>query len=335
MNVLRFRNWIQHIPKDWMLKFVSLGIAVVLWYFVGGEDIVNKNVMVPVEIINLPRDLVISNQFKKEIEVSISGPRSLVLDIGNQGISRQVDLAEATPGTMVLENSNDVIHVPRGVKVLRVQPKSVILSLDKMIQKQFQVEPVTVGVLVPDFILKEIRMEPDSISITGPQTVLSRYDVLRTKPIDITGLRGSTQIQIPLELDQAIVDLIGATTITADLDIVVETVQKKISNLPVVVKKNGVLQRVSPATVSISVALPKTLIRNKVDLHSLFVVTAVDEKNDGQMQVKVLPTREFQNPVRVLRIEPQVVTLIEEAVKEPPASETPEVPETQAVSVEE
>ena len=318
MSIFNFRHWMQLSPKDWVLRLVSLGIAIVLWYFVGGEDIVNKNVMVPVEVINLPRDLVISNQFKKEIEVSVSGPRSLILDIGNRGISRQVDLAQATPGTMVLENSNDVINVPRGVKVLRIQPKSVILSLDKMIQKQFPVNPVTTGMLAPDFILKEIRMEPDSISITGPQTVLSQFDVLRTKPIDIAGLRASTQIQIPLELDPVIVDLIGATTITADLDIAVETVQKKISNLSVEVKKNGVQQRVTPATVSITVALPKTLIRNKVDLHSLFKVTAIDEKKNGQMQVKVTPIKKFENPIRVLRIEPQVVTLIEEVVPEVP-----------------
>jgi len=315
MSIFHFRHWMQLSPKDWVLRTISFGLAVVLWYFVGGEDIVNKNVMVPVEVINLSRDLVISNQFKKEIEVSVSGPRSLIMDIGNSGISRQIDLVDATPGTMVLENSNDVINVPRGVKVLRVQPKSVILSLDKMIQKQFPVNPVTVGMLAPDFILKEIRMEPDSISITGPETVLSQFDVLRTKAIDIAGLRESTQIQIPLELDPVIVDLIGATTITADLDIAVETVQKKISNLAVVVEKKGVPQRVSPATVTITVALPKTLIRDKVDLHSLFSITAVDEKNDGQMHVKVIPNKKIaKNPIRVLRIEPQIVTLIEEKV---------------------
>ena len=315
MSVFNFRHWMQLSPRDWVLRLVSLGLAMVLWYFVGGEDIVNKNVMVPVEIINLPRDLVISNQFKKEIEVSVSGPRSLIMDIGNRGISRHIDLVDATPGTIVFENTNDVINVPRGVNVQRIQPKSVILSLDKMIQKQFMVNPVTVGTLAPDFILKEIRMEPDAISITGPQTILSRFDVLRTKPIDIAGLRGSTQIQIPLELDPVIVDLIGATTITADLDIVVETVQKKISKLPVEVLKNGVLLRVSPSTVSITVALPKTLVRKKIDLNSLFRVTAIDEKKDGQMHVKVIPNAEFsKTPIPVLRIEPQVVTLIEEIV---------------------
>lgn len=325
MSIFHFRHWMQLSPKDWVLRLVSLGLAIVLWYFVGGEDIVNKNVMVPIEVINLPRDLVISNQYKKEIEVSVSGPRSLLMDIGKFGISRQVDLARATPGTMVLENSNDVINVPRGVKVLRIQPRSIILSLDKMIQKKFPVNPVTVGMLAPDFILKEIRMAPDSISITGPQTVLTQFDALRTNPIDINGLREPTQIQIPLELDPVIVELIGATTVTADLDITVETVQKKISRLVVEVEKDGVPQRVTPATVSLTVELPVTLIRDKVDLNSLFTITAVDENKDGQMQVKAIPGKDFtDNPIRVLRIEPEVVTLIEEAV-------IPEVPKEEKI----
>jgi YbbR-like protein len=312
MSIFTYRYWLQISPKDWVIRFISLGLALVLWYFVGGEDIVNKNIMVPVEIINLPRDLVISNQFKKEIEVSVTGPRSQVLDMGSHAVSRQVDLAEATPGTMVLENSNDVISVPRGVKVLRIQPKSVILSLDKMIQKKFSVNPVTSGTLAQDYIMKEIRMEPDSISITGPETVLAPFEVLRTKPIDINGLRASTEIQVPLELDPVIVELIGATTITASLEIIEETIQKKISNFQVEVKKDGVLQRVTPATVSITVALPKTLIRNKVDLRSLFNVTATDVQKDGQMQVKVTPAKTFDNPIRILSIDPQNVTLIEE-----------------------
>ncbi len=312
MSFINFRYWLQLSPKDWVLRIISLGLAIVLWYFVGGEDIVNKNVMVPVEVINLPRDLVISNQFKKEIEVSVTGPRSMVLDMGKGNVVRQVDLLEATPGTMVLVNSNDVIQVPRGVKVLRIQPESIILSLDKMIQKQLEVNPVTSGTPAPDYVLKEIRMAPDSISITGPQTVLAQFDVLRTSVIDIQGLRESTEIQVPLELDPVIIDLIGETTITASLDIAVETVHKTISGLAVEVMKNGVLQRVTPATVVITVALPKTLIRDRVDLHSLFTVTAVDVQKNGKMKVKAVPTRTFTDPVQILKIEPDTVTIIEE-----------------------
>jgi len=312
MSIFNYKHWMQLSPKDWVLRIISLVLAIVLWYFVGGEDIVNKNVLVRVEVINLPRDLVISNQFKKEIEVSISGPRGLVLDIENLAIARQIDLANATPGTMVIDNNNDDIAVPHGVNVLRIQPKSVILSLDKLIQKQFDVNPVTIGNLAPDYVLKEIQMEPDSISITGPQTVLSQFEVLRTKEIDIKGLSASTQKQIPLDLDPVIVDLIGATTVTADLVIQVKTVKKKIPNFPVEVIIDGVKQRVTPAKVSITVELPKTLIRKKVDLNSLFKVTATDEENDGQMQVKVTPTKKFSDPIQILKVDPEVVTLIAE-----------------------
>ena len=88
MSFINFRYWLQLFPKDWVMRIISLGLAIVLWYFVGGEDIVNKNVMVPVEVINLPRGLVISNQFKKEIEVSVTGPRSMVLNMGKGNVVR-------------------------------------------------------------------------------------------------------------------------------------------------------------------------------------------------------------------------------------------------------
>ena len=313
MSIFSPAYWLQLSPKDWLLRFISLGLATVLWYYVGGEDIVNKNVMVPVEIINLPSDLVISNQFKKEIEVSVSGPRSLVLDMGNRDIRRQVDLEKATPGTMVIKNSNDAISVPRGIKVQRIKPDTIILSLDKLVQKRMVVTPVTNGVIASDYILKGIRMEPDSISITGPETVLKHFEVLRTKVIKLDGLKASSQIQVPLDLDSVIVELIGETTVTAHLDIAVETVQKKIANVPVEVKKDGELQRVTPATVSLIVAVPKTILRENVALHSLFTVTAEAIGKDNRMLVKVNPTRKFTDPIHILQIDPKEVTLIEEA----------------------
>ena len=65
-------------PKNWVLKLVSLLFALFLWYFVVGEDKVDMNVTIPVEIVNLPRNLVISNQFKAQLDVTVSGPRGMI-----------------------------------------------------------------------------------------------------------------------------------------------------------------------------------------------------------------------------------------------------------------
>ena len=64
-----WRNW--PWPKDWVLRLISLFFAIFLWYFVVGEDKVDMTISVPLEIVNMPRDLIVSNQFPKNIEVTI------------------------------------------------------------------------------------------------------------------------------------------------------------------------------------------------------------------------------------------------------------------------
>ena len=59
-------------PKNWVLKFLSLLFALFLWYFVVGEDKVDMTVTIPVEIVNLPRDLIISNQFVPQRSVGLN-----------------------------------------------------------------------------------------------------------------------------------------------------------------------------------------------------------------------------------------------------------------------
>ncbi|NOR24016.1 MAG: hypothetical protein GQ542_06400 [Desulforhopalus sp.] len=297
--------------KDWLLKFISLVLAVSLWYFVGGEDRVDKNVMIPIEIINLPRDLVISNQFKKEIEVSVSGPRSLILEMTSRAITRQVDLSSATPGTMVFENDNDHIPVPRGITVQRVQPSSIILSLDKLIQKQFPVSARTVGKVADGYLVKNLKMNPDVITITGPLTTLSQFDEIFTKAINLVGVKQSVQLQVPLELEPAIVELIGETSVTADLTIGLETVTKTLDEMLVHAIVEGVKRDVNPKMVKIVANIPKMLLTNNVDPKILFTVTAIKQEGDDKLKVKIIPRADVELPIEILSIIPSTVSLVD------------------------
>jgi hypothetical protein len=297
--------------KDWLLKFISLSLAVVLWYFVGGEDRVDKNVMIPIEIINLPRDLVISNQFKKEIEVSVSGPRSLILEMTSRAITRQVDLSSATPGTMVIENDNDHIPVPRGITVQRVQPSSIILSLDKLIQKQFPISARTVGRVADGYYVKILKMDPDVITITGPLTILSQFDELFTKAINLTGVKQSAQLQVPLELEPSIVELIGETSVTADLTISLETVTKTLEQMTVHAIVDGVKRGVNPRTVRVTANIPKMLLINNIDPKSLITVTAMKQQGDDNLKVQVIPQVDVELPIEVISIIPGAVSLVD------------------------
>lgn len=295
--------------KDWLLKFISLILAIGLWSFVGGEDRVDKNVMIPIEIINLPRDLVISNQFKKEIEVSVSGPRSMILEMNNRAITRQVDLSSATPGTMVIVNDNDQIPVPRGITVQRVQPSSIILSLDKLIQKQLPISARTIGNVADGYYLKELKMDPDVITIAGPQTILSQVDELHTRPINMEGMKQSTQRQVPLELDPAIVELIGESSVTAEIMIGLETVTRTMDKMPVHAVIDGVKRKVKPETVKVTANIPKKLLADDIDPKSLITVAAMPQEGDDQLKVKVISRFDVEVPIDIISIVPDTVSL--------------------------
>ncbi len=302
------------LKKDWLLKLISLVLAVVLWYFVGGEDRVDKNVMIPIEIINLPRDLVISNQFKKEIEVTVSGPRSLILEMSSRAITRQVDLSSATPGTMVIENDNDHIPVPRGITVQRVQPSSIILSLDKLIQKQFPISARTVGKVADGYYIKQLKMDPDVITIAGPLTILSQFDELFTKAINLTGVKESIQLQVPLELESAIVELIGETSVTADLTVAPETVTKTFDTLLVEVEVNGEKRKVSPEMVKVTANIPILLLPENVDPKNLLMVRAVEQEGEEALVVQAVPRVDVALPIEIVSIIPSKVVLVDDTL---------------------
>jgi YbbR domain-containing protein len=311
-NLLERKSLTDLFSKDWLLKFVSLVLAVILWYFVGGENRVDKTVMIPIEIINLPRDLVISNQFKKEIEVTVSGPRSLIQDMTSRALTRQIDLSSATPGTIVIENTHDKIPVLRGITIQRVQPSSIILSLDKLIQKQFPVEARTFGQVAKGYYVRYIRIDPDVITIIGPQTTLSQVDRLYTKPINLEGVKQSSQLQVPLDMEPAIVELIGETSVTADITIGLETVTKTMADVKVHAELNGVPMEVKPSEVKVVANIPKVLLDQKTEARSLFTLVAVKRDETDNLRVKAVPNTDLDIPIEILSIEPDTVKLVGE-----------------------
>ena len=300
-------------PKNWVLKLVSLFFALFLWYFVVGEDKVDMNVTLPVEIVNLPRDLIISNQFKKQIEVTISGQRSLIRGMTEQHISRSIDLSKATPGTIVIQNDPDSISLPRGLSILRVQPPTLTLLLDRLIQKELPIKPILVGKVHKDFRLDSVTVDPLTLKISGPQAILDQEENLRTLPIVINGLSESTVKQVSLALKHEISDLIGEPVVAVRLNLSALKKEMKFTDIPIDFehdkgKQTEMIYRLSPPTVSIKAEIPQGMIRKPNGLKSLFQAKIRPETlQPGSLKLKVLV--EAPSQIKIISVSPDTVTL--------------------------
>ena len=300
-------------PKNWVLKLVSLFFALFLWYFVVGEDKVDMNVTFPVEIVNLPRDLIISNQFKKQVEVTISGQRSLIRGMTEQHISRSIDLSKAKPGTVVIQNNIDSISLPRGLNILRVQPPTLTLLLDRLIQKELPIRPILEGEVHKDFRLDSATVEPQTLEISGPQAILDKEQELQTVPININGLNESTVKQVSLALKNEISDLIGEPVVAVRLDLTALKKEMMFTGIPIDFdhekgRKTETIYRLFPPTVSISAEIPQGMIENPNGLKSLFQVRINPETlQPGSVNLKV--SVEGPPQVKITAVTPETVTL--------------------------
>jgi len=248
--------------KDLLFKILSLCLGTLLWYLVVGEDQVDMNIQVPIEILNLPENLVISNQFKRQLNVTVRGPRSIIQDLKNRNISRPVDLSTAEPGAIVIKNTKDSIPLPQGISVLQLQPANITLAIDRLIQKALPISPVTEGKVSPGYRLAKITLEPDKIVVTGPQTILNPSVSLKTYVINVNNLNHSITLPVHLNLPAEFIDLIGETMVVAKIEVKEKMVTKTIKNIPINVRDSPHSVKIKPHTLSVVAEVAENLIRD-------------------------------------------------------------------------
>jgi YbbR domain-containing protein len=298
--------WNRPWPKNWVLKLISFFFAFFLWYFVVGEDKIDKTFNIPVEILNLPANLTISNQFKNELELTVNGPRGLMRNLEVQRISRPIDLSRAEPGTRVFQNTIDSISLPRGVRLLRVKPTDIILQLDKLVKKNIPILYVTTGSLPDGFELISITLDPASIPVTGPEPAVGHVDSISTATIDLSRLTTSTTRPVALKLTPTIKDLVGEPIVTAAIVIKEKMVQKTIENIPVKLLLSGKKSyTLKPDDVTVVARIPQTTLRKTKDLKTLFRARIMGVElpaGTHKLMVEIIPAEDIE----VLEIKPEM-----------------------------
>lgn len=299
---------LHHWKKNWILKLSSFFFALLLWYFVVGEDKVDRTLFIPMEIVNLPQELVISNQFKRELEVTINGPRGLIKSLNRHDVTRAVDLTDASPGTVAVRNDLNSIPFPHGIRVLRIQPPSIILLLDKLLHKNLQIKAVIKGQPPEGYEMTEISLEPPSMPITGPQVIVGDLNMLTTNPINLTGLKVSAIKQVSLDLNADIASLIGETVINVKITVKEQLLEKTITNIPIKLHHANpkINFHLKPKTISVKANLPYHLAQDKKKLKTFFEAAVnAGELPLGNHKLKVDVTS--AHTVKIYEINPEMV----------------------------
>src|ERR1700756_2694133 len=119
------------------LKVLALVIAIGLW-FAGHRDI-ERAVEAPVELRNIPPDLMVMDNRVDYVVLRLMGPRTLVSTLDAQDVRLSLDLSAAKPGSASYPLDATSFNIPRGVTISRITPPVVHLRLEPLIKRTLPV----------------------------------------------------------------------------------------------------------------------------------------------------------------------------------------------------
>jgi YbbR domain-containing protein len=169
-------------------KLLSLAIAISLWFFVTYRGQSETTVEAQLEFKNIPQGLEILKQNIKKVTINIRGHESILTALKPSDVRVVVDLSNGKSGESTYYfDTNDVKSI-KNIKILRIDPSSVRVTLDELMSRQVQVKPYIIGQPAKGFEIKKITVNPPTVPVEGAATEITRLLTLRTEPLDVTGL---------------------------------------------------------------------------------------------------------------------------------------------------
>jgi len=182
------------------LKIAAVLLSIVLWVFVTSRGQSEIAVDIPLEFKNIPQGLELVNYSAKEISLSIKGQERLIKNINPSDIQVYIDLGKTKKGESIYYITRDDIKLPRAIDVINISPSSVKVIAEETATKTVRVRPVVVGEPEKGYFVKSVEVAPQTLVIEGIRSEVGKINIIRTEPLDITGLNESVTQDVKLGL---------------------------------------------------------------------------------------------------------------------------------------
>ncbi len=184
------------------LKLISFLFALVLWFSLIPEEksFSEKTLTVPLELHNIPSDMELIERPIQTVDVTIRAPNRLIPQLSSANVHTVLDLQKATVAQEEYSLNRNMVSIPEGAEVKEIYPSKINLRFEKSREIMLDVKPNIIGELPEGYVLLQTEAVPPQVLVKGPESIIDAQEVVRTSPVDISGLTQSTEIEADLIL---------------------------------------------------------------------------------------------------------------------------------------
>ena len=204
------------------LKVLSIGVAVLLWMVVAGEETVDRSLRVPLELQQFPPGLELQSDVPPTVDVRVRGTTGALGRVMPGDIAAVLDLRGARPGRRLFQLNPDLVRAPAGVEVIQILPATVAMVLEPSASRQLPVVPDLDGKPAPGYVVGKTTTNPGTVEVVGPEGALKRATEAVTEPISVAGARDRVVDTVPVGVLNPALRLKNPQTATVTIEIVPE-----------------------------------------------------------------------------------------------------------------
>jgi uncharacterized protein (TIGR00159 family) len=158
---------------------------------------------VPVEFMNPDQKMEIISSSASNVKLLISGAKPLINSIKPEQIKIKLNLTNSVIGMNTLSITRENIVLPPGIRLKKIDPPELDISLDTLMEKDLPIQPYWTGKLSKGLVMKEAKAIPQTIRVIGGGLILKDIATLFTEPISLDTLTESGTATVGLVLNPA------------------------------------------------------------------------------------------------------------------------------------
>jgi YbbR domain-containing protein len=238
-------------------------------------------ILIPVDLYKLPGGLTLVDPAPKEIELIVKGPPSVLDDLKRNVPRYKLDLSAVTVGSESIAVNPDLIPVPAGTQIMRVNPAYLIVKVDRFLKKQVPVKVAVSGEPAGSYFINGTLAKPSTMLICGPETAVGLVDEIFTKPIDITARSESFKKEIAVDLADGVKICSSSNIVLAEIYLAAKVATKRFAGI-LVQGKNAPLEfNISPGTLTLEIKGPLNIIDDLQPQKDIQVFVELKDLNPG------------------------------------------------------
>jgi len=287
------------------LKLLSVGLAVLLWMTVSGEETVERGLRVPLEL-QFPAGLELAGEVPTTVDVRVRGASGTLSRVSAGEVVAVLDLRSARSGRRLFPLTPEQVRVPFGVEVVQVMPSAIAMAFEASASRQVPVVPAVDGRPAPGYVVGEMTADPSTVEVVGPESAVKRASEAMTEPVSVTGARDKVRESVTVGVLDPALRLKNPRPATVTVQIVPAPLERTLRNRPVHLRAlaNNLVAEATPTIVDVTIRGSREALTR---LESDDVVAYIDLAGLGAGEYTLPAYADASQDAGVVRIEPSFV----------------------------